>query len=120
MNAVNLSGYIKNDPETFEFERDGKKITGAKFTLVVYHRSKNKEKDEVSYFDCVSYNAGEAIKEHLHDGSRAWIEASAKQERWEKDGQKRSRVIFIASSVEFDIKGKQDIDTQQESDSDWS
>ena len=64
------------------------------------------KKDETSFFDVVSFGkTAELINQYLSKGSQIGITGSIKQESWEKDGQKRSRVVINAQNVQF-IGGK--------------
>lgn len=42
-----------------------------------------------------------AVLNFLEKGSQAIVTGRLKQERWEKDGQKRSKLVVVASSTEF-------------------
>ncbi len=50
-------------------------------------------KDEGHFFECVLWgNYGEAMSKYLFKGTKVTIEGILQQDRWEQDGQKRSRV----------------------------
>lgn len=63
----------------------------------------NHMKDEVSYFNIKIINAKltEGLKQYLTKGKQIAVEGYLKQERWEKDGQKQSRIIIIANNVQL-------------------
>ena len=74
------------------------------FTLAVNERVKKGDEwtDEVSYFDIVAFGkTAEACAEFMGKGSSSLVFGRAKQERWEKDGKKYTRVKFIADNVQF-------------------
>lgn len=99
-NIVALTGNLVRDPE----EIAGGK--GVRFSIACNESWYNKdsgERDEyVNYFDCITWGkAADPIKRFCSKGSKVAVVARAKQERWEKDGQKNSRVTFHTTSVEF-------------------
>lgn len=58
--------------------------------------------DRANYFDVVVFGAQtEAIGRYLHKGSAVAIDGRLEYSEWEKDGEKRSRVVIIADSVQF-------------------
>ena len=66
------------------------------------------ENKSVSYFDVIYWGKpAEAIKSYLHKGKQIGIEGRLKQDRWEKDGQKRSAISIIADHVQL-VGGKKD------------
>ena len=100
-NKVVLAGNLVNDPD-LKFSDSGKAI--CKLTLAINSKYKSGEewKEEVSYFDVVAFGKlGELIAEHVEKGQSILVDGRAKQERWEKEGQKRSAVRFYADSVQF-------------------
>ena len=64
------------------------------------------KKDDTSFFDVTAFGkTAELINQYLSKGSQIGITGSIRQESWEKDGQKRSRVVINAQNVQF-IGGK--------------
>lgn len=64
--------------------------------------------EEVSYFDCSMFGKrADALAKYLTKGQQVAIQASPRQERWEKDGQKRSRVRFIVDQITL-VGGRSD------------
>lgn len=56
--------------------------------------------EEVSFFDFVMFGRrAEALRKYLTKGQQVAILASPRQERWEKDGQKNSRVKFYVDDI---------------------
>lgn len=99
-NVVTIAGNLTRDPEDIA---DGK---GAKFSIAVNEAYKPKDSDEwttyTSYFDCTTWGpASKPVLKFLSKGSKVIVSGRLKQERWEKDGDKRSRVVIHTSQVEF-------------------
>ena len=102
MNTHGVARFVA-DPE-FKVTKNGKEV--AEFTLA-YNDPYDKE--HVSYFDYIAFSkTAELIANNFKKGKQIYIEiARPKQERWEsKEGQKRSKVVFICERFEF--VGKKD------------
>lgn len=58
--------------------------------------------DEVSFFDLTLWGKqAETLKQFLVKGKQIAAVGHLKQDRWERDGQKQSRVSIVAESVEL-------------------
>ena len=58
--------------------------------------------DRVSYFDVTIWGkTAENIKSYLHKGKQIAVDGYLDQQRWEKDGQKYSKVCIIADNVQL-------------------
>ena len=56
--------------------------------------------DEVNYFDVTIWGkTAENLKPYLLKGKQILVEGYLKQDRWEKDGQKQSRITIQAENV---------------------
>jgi len=75
-----------------------------KFSVAVNDRIKRGDEwvDEVSYVDVVIWGkAAEALCNNAGKGSTVTIEGRLKQETWEKDGEKRSKLVVVADRINF-------------------
>ncbi len=69
--------------------------------------------DRVSYFDVTIWGkTAENIKPYLTKGKQIAVEGYLDQQRWEKDGQKYSKVCIIADNVQL-LGGKNEGAPQQ-------
>ncbi|MCL4485062.1 MAG: single-stranded DNA-binding protein [Nitrospirae bacterium] len=97
-NKVILMGHLVRDPEL--------RVTGGgtnigTFTLAINNRVKD-DKESVSYIDCVAFGKqADFAKEYLTKGMPILIEGRLNQQRWEQEGQKRSKVEVIVQTVTF-------------------
>lgn len=58
--------------------------------------------DEAHYFDATLWaKRAEALANYMIKGQQVAVEFSLKQERWEKDGQKRSKVTLDVSNIQL-------------------
>ncbi len=87
-------GNMVRDPE-LKHTQAGKAICN--FSLAV-----NQAKDQVSYFDYTAWEkTAELIVQYCKKGSKVCVESRPEQQRWEKDGTKHSKVVFIVDRIEF-------------------
>lgn len=102
MNLVVIIGNLTRDVD-MKYAPTGTAISG--FTVAVnetYKPAGGEPKQEVSFFDVVSFGkTAENCAEYIGKGSKVLVQGKLKQETWEKDGQKRSRIKIIANSVQF-------------------
>lgn len=67
-----------------------------------YKDKSGKYVDEVSYFDVTFFGKiGATIREYVFRGDPLLIEGHLKQERWEKEGVKHSRVKLIGETMQL-------------------
>ena len=101
INSVVIVGRLTRDVE-LKYMNNGNAV--ASMSIAV-NRSK-KEGDqwisEAHFFDVSYFGKGaEAVKPYLTKGKQIAVQGSLRQNRWEKDGQKQSRVVIVADSVEL-------------------
>ncbi len=101
INSVTLVGRLTREAE-LKYTNTGTPI--CKFSIAVNRRKKQGEQwvDEVSYFDIVLWGKqGEAIQQYLTKGKQVAVSGELRQNRWEQDGQNRSKVEIVASDVQL-------------------
>lgn len=63
---------------------------------------KIKDKEYTDFFDCECWGKqGEIIDKYLNKGRKVFIEGRLKQDTWETDGQKRSKILLTVTNFEF-------------------
>ena len=110
-NSIILIGRITKDCGADErsFSYVGNGIAKAVVSLAVNRSVKKNEKweDEVSYFDVTIWGkVAESLKNKLVKGKQIAVTGYLKQDRWEKDGKKQSKINIIAESVQLVGGGK--------------
>ncbi len=103
-----LTRDLGSDERSFGYLPSGQ--ARANFSIAVNRSRKNGEQweDEVNYFDITLFGrSAESLKPYLLKGKQVAIEGSLRQDRWEKDGQKFSKVNIIASNVQL-LGGRSD------------
>ena len=107
INSVVIVGRLTRDVE-LKYMNNGNAV--ASMSIAV-NRSK-KEGDqwvsEAHFFDVSYFGKGaEAVKPYLTKGKQIAVQGSLRQNRWEKDGQKQSRISIVADNVQL-LGGKSD------------
>jgi single-strand DNA-binding protein len=107
INRVVIVGRLTRDAE-LSYTNTGFALT--KFSVALNRRKKEGENwvDEANFFDCQIWGKrGEALNQYLIRGQQVAIEGELRQERWEKDGVKRSKVSIEATNIQL-LGGKSD------------
>ena len=106
LNHVVLIGRLTRDLGADErsFGYIGNGTARANVSIAV-NRSKKTDNgytDEPHYFDVTIWGKqAENLKPYLLKGKQIHVEGHLQQERWEKDGQKHSRVAIVADNVQL-------------------
>jgi len=96
MNTVSLIGRLGADPQ-LRYTQNGTAVTT--FSLAV-PRERNRE--ETDWFDVTCWGKlAELAAQHLTKGRQVGITGRLQQERWEKDGEKRSKVVVVVEEITF-------------------
>jgi len=114
MNKISIIGTLTAQPET-KYTTSGTAITSFS---VAWNESRKQQdgsyKDEVHFFQVTAWaKKGEVIQQHFGKGSRIAIIGRLQQDRWEKDGQKHSKVYVTLEDFDF-IDRKQDAQPQED------
>jgi len=99
LNVVALTGRLTRDSE-LRYTNGGMAI--AKFSIAVNRKTKKDDQwtDEASFFDCSYFGKGaEGVNQYLNKGTQVAINGGLVQERWEQDGQNRSKVEVMVNSL---------------------
>jgi len=107
VNHVTLIGRLTRDSE-IKYTAGGQAV--CKFSIAVNRRRKNGDQwvDEASFFDVVLWGkTGESLNQYLTKGKQIAVEGELCQNRWEQDGQNRSKVEVMANNVQL-LGGGQD------------
>jgi single-strand DNA-binding protein len=101
LNHVVLIGRLTRDAEV-KFTSGGQAV--CKFSIAVNRRKKNGDQweDEANFFDIVVWGRqGESLQQYLVKGKMVGVDGELRQDRWQQDGQNRSKVEIIASNLQL-------------------
>jgi len=107
INKVILLGRLTRDSE-LQYTNSGYPL--CKMSIASNTRKKQGEQwiDEANFFDITLWGKrGESLNQYLLKGSQIAIDGRLKQERWEKDGLKRSKVTIDAENIQL-LGGKKE------------
>ena len=97
-----LTQDLGSDERSFGYVGNGQ--ARASVSIVVNRSKKNGDQwiEEANYFNITIWGkTAENLKPHLTKGKQICVEGHLKQDRWEKDGQKQSRVTIVADNVQL-------------------
>jgi single-strand DNA-binding protein len=101
INHVILIGRLTRDAE-LKYTGGGMAVT--KMSIAVNRSRKNGDQwtDEVNFFDVVLWGKlGETLNKYLIKGKQVAVDGELRQNRWEQDGQARSKVEIVANNLQL-------------------
>lgn len=99
INTTNIIGRLTKDAE-LTYAGSGAAIVN--FSIAVDHMKKKDGSADTSFFNCKVFGKlGETLAKYMTKGKQVAIRGYLKQERWEKDGQKQSRVVLNCEEIEL-------------------
>jgi len=101
LNHVVLIGRLTRDAE-MKYTSSGQAV--CKFSIAVNRRKKNGDQweDEANFFDIVVWGKqGESLHQYLVKGKMVGVDGELRQDRWQQDGQNRSKVEIIANYLQL-------------------
>ena len=101
LNSVVVIGRLTRDAEVSYFQ-SGSAV--ARMSIAVNRSRKENEQwiSEVNYFDVSLFGKqAETLKQYLLKGKQIAVQGALRQDRWEKDGQKFSKVYIVANNIEL-------------------
>ena len=109
-NMFVLVGNVTKDVDGEDFGYLPNGSARLNFSIAVNRSKKQGEEwvDEVSFFNIAYFGKpAESIKQFIGKGTKVCVTGYLKQDRWEKDGQKMSKVSVVANNVQL-LGGKND------------
>jgi len=101
INHVVLVGRLTRDAELKSIA-SGQAV--CKFSIAVNRSKKNGEQweDEPNFFDVVLWGRrGESLHQYLNKGKMVAVDGELRQDRWQQDGQNRSKVEIVANNIQL-------------------
>jgi single-strand DNA-binding protein len=113
INHVVLVGRLTRDAE-LKYITTGTAVS--KFGIAINRRKKVNEEwvEEAHFFNIVLWGKiAESLNPYLKKGKQVGIEGELRQNRWEQDGQPRSRIEIVANNIQL-LGGKVAVTESQE------
>ncbi len=101
INQVIIIGRLTRDAE-LKYTQGGLAI--GNFSIAVNRRKKSGDQwvDEVSYFEVSLFGKqAETLNQYMMKGKQVAVHGELRQDRWEQDGQSRSKVVIVANNVQL-------------------
>ena len=101
INQVILIGRLTRDAE-LKHTSSGQAV--CKFSIAVNRRRKTGDtwEDEANFFDIVLWGKqGESLHSYLVKGKMVGVNGELRQDRWQQDGQNRSKVEVVAGYIQL-------------------
>ena len=101
INTVILIGRLTRDAELKTLS-NGQPVS--KFSIAVNRRKKNGDRweDEANFFDIVLWGRqAETLHPYLVKGKMIGVDGELRQDRWQQDGQNRSKVEVVANNIQL-------------------
>ncbi|MDR0683830.1 MAG: single-stranded DNA-binding protein [Spirochaetaceae bacterium] len=101
LNHVSLIGRLTRDAE-YKVLPSGQAVCN--FSIAVNRRRKNGDnwEDEANYFDIVLWGKqADSLNRYLIKGKQIGIDGELRQDRWQQEGQNRSKVVISAINVQL-------------------
>jgi single-strand DNA-binding protein len=101
VNHVVLIGRLTRDAE-YKVLPSGQGVCN--FSVAVNRRKKSGDQweDEANYFDIVLWGKqADSINRYLVKGKQVGVDGELRQDRWQQDGQNRSKVVVSANNVQL-------------------
>ena len=101
INHVILVGRLTRDAE-LKYTPNGQAVCN--FSIAVNRPKKSGDQwvDEANFFDIALWGRqGETLNQYLLKGKMVGGDGSLRQDRWEQDGQNRSKVVIVAANLQL-------------------
>lgn len=101
LNSVVLIGRLTRDVE-LKYTPGGMAICNGSVAVGRRVKKGDAYQDETSFFDFACFGkTAENLKPYLTKGKQIAIQGELKQDRWQQDGQNRSRISIMVNSVQL-------------------
>lgn len=107
LNSVTLGGNLTRDPE-LRYTQGGTAVLSMSVAVNESRKDGNGEwADYPNYIDMTLFGKrAESVSDYLSKGTYVAVTGRLHQNRWEKDGQKRSKVEVVVDNIHFQSAGQ--------------
>lgn len=101
INSVTIVGRLTRDAE-LKYTNSGFAISNIGIAVNRSRKDGDQWVEEANFFDVTLLGRrAESLNQYLQKGTKIAVTGELRQERWEKDGQKRSRVSIQANNIQL-------------------
>lgn len=101
INNVSIIGRLVRDAE-LSYTQNGAACGRMSIAVNESRRNGDQWTDYANYFDVTVWGkSAENLKPYLVKGKQIAVDGHLQQQRWEKDGQKNSKVVIIADNIQL-------------------
>jgi single-strand DNA-binding protein len=101
VNRVTLSGRLAADPE-LKYLPSGTAVANLRLASNRTYTSHGERREEALFVDVEVYGEpAEAVAQHKAKGAFLIIDGRLRQNTWEREGQRHSRLLVVADQVSF-------------------
>ncbi len=101
VNRITLSGRLVADPE-LKYLPSGTAVTNLRLASNRTYTSNGERREEALFVDVEVYGkSAEAVAQHKAKGAFLIVDGRLRQNTWERDGQRYSRLAVLADQVSF-------------------
>lgn len=100
-NRVILIGNLTKDPE-LRYTPGGTPVSSFRIAVNTRHKQGSDIKEEVLFIEVVTFGKqAETCSQYLGKGSSILVEGRLQEQRWESNGQQKSKMQVVAQTVRF-------------------
>ena len=99
-NIITIDGNITKDP-ILKYTGNGTAICTFSIASNRFYKKNNEFEKETSFFDVQAWSSLALDVNEKSKGQAVSIQGRLKQDRWQQDGQSRSKVIIVANEIQF-------------------
>lgn len=100
-NKIILIGNLTKDPE-LRYTPKGTPVCTIRLASTTKYKSADSMKDETLFINIVIWGKqGETVSQYTSKGKSVLVEGRLQEQRWESEGQQKSRMEIVAQSVRF-------------------
>ena len=101
INNVSVVGRLTRDAE-LKYTNSGFAISNLSLAVNSSRKDGDQWVEEANFFDVtILGRVAETLNQYLQKGKQIAVTGELKQDRWEKDGQKRSRVYILSNNIQL-------------------
>lgn len=108
LNRTTIEGHLGRDPE-LRYTPNGTALCTFSVAIKERWKQNGEDKEKTVWIDVKAWkDTAELVSENFKKGSAIHVEGKLDVEEWEKDGQKRSKVVVVAASVSIPLYRKKE------------